>query len=44
MNKNEFLHACEFITNTKNLTISDSEYLERIIKTKWIKKLDENLK
>ena len=26
MNKNEFLHACEFITGTKNLTITDSDY------------------
>ena len=26
MNKNEFLHACELITDTKNLTITDSDY------------------
>lgn len=26
MNKNEFLHACEFMTGTKHLTITDSDY------------------
>ena len=26
MNKNEFLHACELITDKKNLIITDSEY------------------
>ena len=26
MNKNEFLHACELMTGTKHLTITDSDY------------------
>lgn len=26
MNKSEFIHACESMTDTKNLTISDSDY------------------